>query len=359
VSFSYFPKGGYNLSKAAKICIIATGGTIASIEDPVSDSLRPSLRVEDLIETLPKSMSNIDVIKKDLFLIDSANMQPHHWQEISQSIQEVNDEHPELSGFVLTHGTDTMVYSASAVSLMVQDLGKPIAFTGSQIPSSVPWSDGSRNMLDAIRVASFADLGEACIVFNGEIHRPTRTKKVRVNSYDAFDSMDPTPLGVLSRDIVLFENRKKRTAPSPVFDMRLEPSVFLLKVFPGMSPNVISGIVDMGYQGMVIEGFGSGNIPNQENSLVDEIQKAVEAGCAVVISSQCAFGQAYPSLYEVSRAISEVSAISAYDMTSEAAFVKLAWILGHTKKAEEVQEMMMKNYVGEISSRSDVGFTAT
>jgi len=359
VSFSYFPKRGYSLSKAAKICIIATGGTIASIEGSTADSLGPSLRVEDLIETLPKSMSSIDVIRKDLFLIDSANMQPHHWQEIAESIKSVHDEHPELSGFVVTHGTDTMVYSASAVSLMVQDLGKPIAFTGSQIPSSVPWSDGPRNILDAIRVASFADLGETCIIFNGEIHRPTRTKKVRVDSYDAFDSMDPTSLGILSRDIVLFDDRKKRTTTNPTFDITLEPNVFLLKVFPGMEPNVISRIVDMGYHGIVIEGFGSGCIPSGENSLVEGIQEAVEAGCAVVISSQCAFGQVYPSLYEVSRAVAEVGAISAYDMTSEAAWVKLAWILGHTKKLNEIQEMMMKNYVGEISSRSDVGFTAT
>ncbi|TFG12909.1 asparaginase [Candidatus Thorarchaeota archaeon] len=347
------------MSEQAKICIIATGGTIASIEDPASDSLRPSLKVEDLVKTLPKAMSNIDIIRKDLFLIDSANMQPHHWQEISESIQSVHEDHPELSGFVITHGTDTMVYSASAVSLMVQELGKPIAFTGSQIPSSVPWSDGPRNILDAIRVASFADLGETCIVFNGEIHRPTRTKKVRVNSYDAFDSMDPTPLGVLSREIVLFEDRKKRTTANPTFDRRLDPNVFLLKVFPGMKPNVVSGIVEMGYHGLVIEGFGSGNIPSEENSLVHGIQEAVDAGCAVVISSQCAFGQAYPSLYEVSRASAEVGAISVYDMTSEAAFVKLAWILGRTKKLDEIQEMMMKNYVGEISFRSDVGFTAT
>jgi L-asparaginase type I len=296
-------------------------------------------------------MGNIGVVKRELFQLDSANAQPHHWQEIDSAIKEVNDESPELDGIVITHGTDTMVYSASAVSFMVQDFGKPIVFTGSQIPASTPWSDGPRNLIDALRVAAFGDLGETCIVFNGEIHRPTRAKKVRVMSYDAFDSVDPSPLGMLARDIILYEGRKKRVSLLPRFDTRLDDRVFLLKVFPGMPPGILSRIVDMGYHGIVIEGFGAGNIPTDENALTGAILQAISRDCFVVISSQCAFGQADPMAYEVGRAALDVGAMSAYDMTSEAALVKLSWVLGHTRDPDRVREMMLIDYAGELAFR--------
>ncbi|MFW9962964.1 MAG: asparaginase [Candidatus Sifarchaeia archaeon] len=333
-----------------KICLITTGGTISSIYDPSTQALRPGLSVEELLERLPKGMSNIEVIKKELFQLDSANAQPHHWQELSSAINEINEEIPDLHGIVVSHGTDTMTYSAAAVSFMVQDFGRPIVFTGAQIPASIPWSDGPRNLLDAIRVASFGDLGETCIVFNGEIHRATRAKKVRVNSYDAFDSMDPSSIGILARDIILYDNRKKRDhSLVPRFDNRLDDRVFLLKVFPGLPPQTLARIVDMGYHGIIIEGFGSGNVPTDENALTGGILQAIDQGCFVIVSSQCAFGQADLSIYEVGRAAMDVGAMSAYDMTSEAALVKLAWVLGHTHEADRVKEMMSINYVGEMS----------
>ncbi len=333
-----------------KICLITTGGTISSIYDPSTHALRPGLAVEELLNRLPKGMSNIEVIQRELFQLDSANAQPHHWQEIASTIKNINEEMPNLQGIVVTHGTDTMTYSAAAVSFMVQDFGRPIVFTGAQIPASVPWSDGPRNLLDAIRVAAFGDLGETCIVFNGEIHRATRAKKVRVNSYDAFDSMDPSSIGILASDIILYDNRKKREhGLVPRFDTRLDDRVFLLKVFPGFPPQALARIVDMGFHGIVIEGFGSGNVPTDENALTGGILQAIDQGCFVVVSSQCAFGQADLSIYEVGRAALQVGALSAYDMTSEAALVKLAWVLGHTHEPDRVKEMMNINYVGEMS----------
>ena len=336
--------------KNVKICLITTGGTISSVYDEGIRALRPGLTVDALLERLPKGMGNIEVIKRELFQLDSADAQPHHWQTIATAIKEVNEEIPDLQGIVVAHGTDTMVYSSAAVSFMVQDFGKPIVFTGAQIPASVLWSDGPRNLLDAMRVAAYGDLGETCIVFNGEIHRATRAKKVRVNSYDAFDSVDPSPIGLLSRNIVLYEGHKKRN-PSllPRFDTRLDDRVFLLKVFPGMPPQVLSRIIDLGYKGIVIEGYGSGNIPTEENALTGCISQAIDRDCFVVVSSQCAFGQADLSIYAVGRAAMDVGAMSANDMTSETAFVKLAWILGHTHEPDRVREMMGISYVGEIS----------
>ncbi|MFX1367719.1 MAG: asparaginase [Promethearchaeota archaeon] len=343
----------------AKVCLITTGGTISSIYDSTTHSLRPGLSVDELLGSLPKSMGEIEVVQRELFQLDSSNAQPHHWQEIASAVKEANDEIPDLQGFVITHGTDTMTYSAAAISFMIRDLGIPIVFTGSQIPATVPWSDGPRNILDALRVAAFGDVGETCIVFNGEIHRATRAKKLRVNSYDAFDSMDPIPLGVLARDIVLYENRKKRHNLVPRFDTRIDDRVFLLKVFPGLPPQTLLKIADMGYHGIVIEGFGSGNIPTEENSLTGAIQQVVSQGSFVVISSQCAFGQADLTIYDVGRAAAEVGAISAYDMTSEAALVKLAWILGHTHDRERVASMMAEDMVGELSPFSGAGIRGT
>ncbi|MFW9981909.1 MAG: asparaginase [Candidatus Thorarchaeota archaeon] len=329
---------------------MTTGGTISSVYDTGTQALRPGLTVEELLDRLPKGMGNVEVIQRELYQLDSANAQPHHWQTLASTIKEISEEIHDLTGIVVTHGTDTMTYSAAAISFMVQDFGKPIVFTGAQIPASIPWSDGPRNLLDAIRVAAFGDLGETCIVFNGEIHRATRAKKVRVNSYDAFDSMDPSPIGILSRDIVLYVGRKKRDhSLIPRFDTRLDDRVFLLKVFPGMPPQTLARIVDMGFHGIIIEGFGSGNIPTDENALTGGILQAIDQNCFIVISSQCAFGQADLSIYEVGRAAMDVGAMSAYDMTPEAALVKLAWVLGHTKESDRVEEMMSISYVGEMS----------
>lgn len=343
----------------AKICILSTGGTIASVYDSRIHALRPGLSVDSLLETLPKGLRNVQVATKEVFQLDSSNAQPHHWQEIAEAIKTTHEEIPDLDGIVITHGTDTMVYSASAISLMVQNFGKPIVFTGSQIPASVPWSDGPRNLIDAIRVAAFADVAETCIVFNGEIHRANRARKVRERSYDAFDSMDPTPIGVLARDIVLYEGRKLREQLVPRFDTRLDPQVFLVKIFPGFPPETITMIADRGYHGIVIEGFGSGNIPTDEKALTGAILKAVDQDCVVVISTQCAFGQADLSLYEVGRAALDVGALSAYDMTSETTLVKLMWCLGHTPEPDRVREMMLINYAGEISFSPGAGVRGT
>lgn len=336
-------------SETARVCLIATGGTIGSIYDSTSKALRPGLSVDALLESLPKGFRTVELEKREILQMDSANAQPHHWQEIASAIKHVNDELPELEGFVVTHGTDTMVYSASAVSFMLQDFGKPIVFTGAQVPAGIPWSDGPRNLLDSIRVAAFSNLGETCIVFNGEIHRATRTKKVRTNAYDAFDSIDPYSIGVIARDVVLYEGYRRKHNLVPRFDTRLDSRVFLLKTFPGMPPGILSKIVDMGFHGIVIEGFGSGNIPVEENSLLGAIRQAIDQGCFVVIGSQCAFGQADLSMYEMGHAAFSAGAISAYDMTSEAALVKLSWILGHTNDPTTVRQMMQHEYVGEFS----------
>ncbi len=334
---------------------MTTGGTISSVYDEEIQAYRPGVKIDALLSTLPPEFQRIELIKRELFEIDSANAQPHHWRRIATEVKEIHERIPDLDGIIILHGTDTMVYSASSLSFMVQDFGKPIVFTGSQIPASIPWSDGPRNLVDALRVAGWGDIGETCIVFNGEIHRANRTRKIRERALDAFDSVDGRPLGFLARDIVFYENRTPRHNLVPNFDTRMDDMVYLLKVFPGMRPSIIPRIVELGYHGIVIEGFGSGNIPTKENALTGAIKNALDEGVIVVMSTQCAFGQADLSLYAVGKAAQDVGALSAFDMTSEAAAVKLMWILGHTKNKESVREMMLTNYSGEITFSSTVG----
>jgi glutamyl-tRNA(Gln) amidotransferase subunit D len=152
----------------------------------------------------------------------------------------------------------------------------------------------------------------------------------------------------MAREISLYEGRRKRHNLVPRYDTKLDDRVFLLKVFPGIPPKILNRIMDLGYHGIVIEGYGEGSIPSEENALTGAISQAISLGSFVVVSSQCTFGQTDLSVYAVGRAAMEVGAMGAHDMTSEAAFVKLAWVLGHTRDPDEVREMMMTNYVGEV-----------
>ena len=153
--------------------------------------------------------------------------------------------------------------------------------------------------------------------------------------------------------------RTKRHNLIPRFDTRLDDRVFFLKVFPGIPPSIIPRIVDMGYHGIVIEGYGSGNIPTQENALTGPIKQAISAGRSVLMSTQCAFGQADLSLYEVGKSALDVGALSAHDMTSEAAVVKLMWIMGHTRNPDIIKKMILTNYIGEVTFSNGTGVRGT
>ncbi len=335
--------------------LLLTGGTIASLYDNEEGAFRPTATLDDMITILATKAFDIDIQSKSILALDSSNIQPKHWKIIAEEAYKIYDD---VDGIVVAHGTDTMAYSASAVAFMLQNLGKPIVFTGSQIPAVYPWSDAFRNLADAVRIAAKADLGEVVIAFNGEIHRATRARKIRERAFDAFDTMDPAPLGFLGRSIFLYSSHVHRSKNKPVLDTNLDESVFLLRLFPGMKPSIIEAIVNEGYKAIVIEGFGSGNVPIYENSLLPTIKKIVKDGITVVITTQCPYGQAEP-VYEVGKKIIEAGALSGYDMTSEAAVTKLMWILGHTKDPEEIKRELYTSYTGEISKESFAGFTGT
>ncbi|MFX0060825.1 MAG: asparaginase [Candidatus Hermodarchaeota archaeon] len=339
-----------------RILLLQTGGTIASSIDKETNSLKPSTTLEALLENLVSEDLNIELDVKNILNLDSSNFHPQHWQILARAIIK---DYDSVDGIVVTHGTDTMPYTASALAFMLRDLGKPIVLTGSQIPIIYSWSDARKNLADALRIAAYTDLAEVVIAFNGEIHRATRVKKVRERALDVFDSIDPTPLGFLSRDVMFYGNYRVRSDSKPYLDDKLDSHVFLLKMFPGLIPETIKAIMDVGHKALIIEGFGSGNVSIVGNSVIPVLKTIIDEGKTVVLSTQCAFGQAEPTLYEVGKKVIDIGGLSARDMPSEIAVVKMMWILGHTDDPKTIKEMLYTNYAGEVSEVSFAGLSGT
>ncbi len=334
------------MAKLPKIFIIGTGGTISA--KIVKGIWKPGeLTEENLLSMLPELKSMVRLETTTVFRMDSTNMQPEHWLTLAQIIYYKLDD---VDGIVITHGTDTMQHSASAISFLIQNLNIPVVFTGCQILPSDMGSDARRNLLDAIRVAANADLAESVIVFNGKIFRGNRTKKFREIEFNGFNCVGMRPLGLIEGDLMLTGEQLKRGNKKPVLVNKIEPNVALLKIFPGFNPKTVEYLIDSGIKGIVLEGYGPGNTPTEKRSLIPAIKRATERGVPVVITTQCVLGPSWAYVYEVGTKALDAGAIPGYDMLSETALVKLMWTLGQTKDLDKIKKMMLKNYAGEITS---------
>jgi len=335
------------------VLLLGTGGTITA--EISGNAWKPgSISVEELLSYLniKKELKNVRLTVKELFNIDSSDMQPEFWVQIAKAIYSEIKQN-DIDGVVITHGTDTMSYTASALSFLLQNLPVPIVLTGSQIPPSQPNSDARNNLLSAIRVATETNLGEVVIVFNNKIIRGNRAKKLDESGFDAFESIAVPPLGYvvdrikLRRGYIKKGNRRKLK----LYD-RIETKAALIKLYPGFDPKILYKLIDMGYKGFVIEGFGAGNIPINFNSLLPWIIRAKEEKLPVVISTQCIHGHEWALLYENGKKALKMGAIPAYDMISETALVKLMWVLGITSEINKIKRLMLKPIAGEISSKA-------
>ncbi|MHA2253030.1 MAG: asparaginase [Candidatus Kariarchaeaceae archaeon] len=329
-----------------KVVILGMGGTISSV---FSDKgFTPDKSTSELLALVPELSENYDIETREIMSIDSSNIQPENWVTLANSIYEEISRR-DIDGVVITHGTDGLSYSASAVALMVQRHGKPIVFTGSQIPLSIIGSDGRKNLIDAVRVAGEANLAENVIVFNSRILRSVRTLKLREYDLDAFECVDPAIIGDIAYSIHLHDPTViMRSSTSPRLNPELNPNCALLRVFPGMRPEMITNITKIGYEGLVLEGFGAGNVPIMQNSLLPAIRELTENNVPVVITSQCVFGST-ELLYETGKLASDAGAIQGLDLVSEVALIKLMQVLSRTKDLVEIEKFMQTNYVGEIN----------
>ncbi|WEG12857.1 asparaginase [Pullulanibacillus sp. KACC 23026] len=328
-----------------KILLLATGGTIASVER--SEGLVPGLSVEELLNFLPKS-SDSHVDGKILMNMDSTNLQPEQWVTIADA---VNRHYHDYDGFVITHGTDTLAYTSAALSYMLQDLEKPVVLTGSQVPISFSKTDAKKNVSDAIRFASEA-IGGVFVLFDGRVILGTRAVKMRTKSYDAFESINHPYVAYVNGNEVNYQWKPDRNSKTFTFKPNLCTDVFLLKLYPGMKPETFDFLKDL-YKGIIIESFGNGGLPFEGRSLLSKIKELTEEGMPIVITTQCLEEGEDLLLYEVGRKVAQYQVILSGDMNTEAIVPKLMWALGQTQSLEQVKQIIETPLAGDLTVKSD------
>ena len=302
--------------------------------------------LDDLFALVPELQTIATFDRVFITDIDSTNMTPALWVTIAKAIAERIDDY---DGFVITHGTDTMAYTASALSFLLQGLSKPVILTGAQMPlNDLHGSDAHNNLVFAGRFAT-EDVAEVAIFFGTELLRGNRARKFSQFDFDAFKSFNIPAIGKIGIRPKLADHRVRR-APRRLLPVvpKLAP-VFLLKYFPGMGPEIFAEIVKLKYRGIVIEGVGAGNLPSAPE-FQRAIRNVVKKGIPVVMTTQCIVGAAEMFIYEVGKIAEQCGAISALDMTPEAALTKLAWVLTQTKKLPEIKAAMQRSLVGEVGS---------
>lgn len=314
-----------------KILLIGTGGTIAS--EMSGDGLAPELTATELLHFVPRIASFCDVDCVQPFSLDSTNMRPENWLSIAAAIRQHYDDY---DGFVVTHGTDTMAYTAAALSYLIQRSPKPIVLTGAQKPIWFDSTDSKRNLTDAFLYAC-RGCGGVQIVFNGKVILGTRARKTFSKSFKAFSSVNYPDLAVL-QDEHLLQFIRNEDVDGPLFWDTLDPNVGLLKLIPGMDGAVADYMLRR-YDGLVIESFGVGGLP-EYGGFYDAVAQAAGQGKVVVMTTQVPNEGSDLTVYRVGgRLKRDLRLLEAYDMTTESAVAKLMWILGQTRDFPAVQRL--------------------
>ncbi len=333
------------------ISIISTGGTIASKIDYRTGAVTSQFDADDIIDAIPELAEVANIEGKLLYNILSENMKPELWTELSQCV--FDEITRGVDGVIITHGTDTMGYSAAALSFILK-VPVPVVFVGSQRSADRPSSDNVVNAVSAATVA-ISDIAEITAVMHENmsddvclVHRGTRLKKLHTSRRDAFKSVNAKPIARVhypSRELQLLDAYTSRGSCKISIKSTMEPKCALIKFYPGAEPYIIDHFLSLGYKGLVIEGTGLGHVSN------DWIPKIKMAGrnVPVVMTSQCSFGTVNDRVYDTGRDLLKAGIIEAGDMLSETALVKLMWILGQTTNPEEIRALMRANIAGEIS----------
>lgn len=330
-----------------KILLVTTGGTIVSLES--KDGLVPSNEGHDLLYYLGAMRDEYDITIDNIFNLDSSNIQPEEWIQLANKIDQEKDNY---DGIVITHGTDTMAYSASMLSFMLLGIEIPVVFTGSQLPINHPLSDAIMNLRCAFEMANTGH-GGVFVAFDRNIILGSRAVKVRTSGFNAFESINKLPVGISNSDGLTIHSFV--LPPKKEYQLRnkLDSHVFLLKLTPGTDPHILPAMAQLGCHGVVIEAFGSGGINFIRRDLVSMLDKMRVLDIPIVVCSQCLYDRSDLNHYEVGRKALEKGVISAYDMTSESAVTKLMWGLGQLKdqepRTEAMRELFENNLVGEIT----------
>lgn len=324
-----------------RIHLLTTGGTIAST--PGGQGLEPqrSSVMELALEQL-RNFYEIEV--EDVLCLDSSNITPEQWKLIAERIYEGREEY---DGIVVSHGTDTMAYTASAITFMLPNIDLPVVFTGSQLPLADMLSDGASNLRTAFAMAASGNPG-VFLAFDRKVMLGCRAVKVRASGFSAFESVNARYCAqVTTHGLVVDKTALPPRRGKAELRTQISPEVFLLKLTPGLKPAVIEMLAAMGYRGIVIEAFGLGGI-NVLHQGLRGIRRAVEDGISVVVTTQCLYDSANLQVYQVGNQLLELGVIQGRDMTSEAAMTKLMWAIGQGCSPEQIKEIFSRNLAGEV-----------
>ena len=325
------------------ILLLTTGGTIACVK--TEEGLKPSLSGEWLLSKIPEVKSECNITIKSILNIDSSNISASDWKIISSAIYEGLKE---FDGIVVTHGTDTMAYTTAMMSYMIQNINKPVVFTGSQIPIYEKGSDGVRNLLYAFKTA-MSDIKGVCIVFNGKIIRGTRAFKIHSLDEDAFVSCNNAYLGKVVDGQVVMNNFHYESKGELQLCNNICDNVFLLKLIPGIKSEITDFIVESNYKGVVVEAFGLGGIPSEYNDLLIKLKNLTTINkIPVIVVSQCVYDGTNLNVYKVGVDAEKCGLISGRDMSTEAAVTKLMWALGQSNDYEKIKIIINTDLSGEI-----------
>ncbi len=334
-----------------RICILNTGGTIGMVPTESGYAPKPGYMkdaIGRITELKDESMPMIDILEYDP-LLDSSNMSVKEWTKIAGSIRDLYDSY---DGFVVLHGTDTMSYTTSALSFALQELNKPVIFTGSQIPLCEIRNDGKENIIASVIIAASDKIHEVALFFGGKLFRGNRVTKISTDDLIAFDSPNYPPLATVGIDIKYNEQAimPPSTGEFSICPLKEVP-IGVLKFFPGMQFDIFENIMIEKLKGVVLEAFGAGNIPSYDENLPEIIRRAFDHGSIITVCSQCSQGTVLLGAYATSTPLKEAGAVSGYDMTTEAAVTKLYYLFSLGLDTEEVKRKMEENLRGELTRR--------
>lgn len=322
-----------------RIMLLATGGTIACTNG--NHGLEPTLHGRNLLEAIQAELP-CAVDAQDVFLMDSSNMQPEEWSALARAVDGALQSY---DGVVITHGTDTMAYTAAALSFMLAGVGKPVILTGSQLPLAHPLTDGRLNLLRAIH-AAMADISGVYVCFDNQLISGVRCVKTHTSSMNAFSSVNEPPAGYFDVEGLHIDHPQPYLPLEQPYRLRdgIDPRVFLLKLVPGTSPDVLRFVKTAAYRGLVIEAFGLGGLHYIRRNLVETLGQLVDSGIYVVVVSQCLYEKANLNVYEVGHGLVRDCILSGRDMTTEAAVCKMMWALAQEEPAKWLNHRLVGEY---------------
>lgn len=335
------------------ILIIYTGGTIGMVQKPATGMLAPVKfeHIQDEVPDLNRLGYNLHVVTFSP-PIDSSNMTPGVWVKIANTIER---NYNKYDGFVILHGTDTMAYTSSALSYMFENLDKPIVMTGAQLPIGILRTDGKENLITSIQIAAakrngMAIVPEVCVYFNSKLYRGNRISKRHADDFSAFASINYPSLANAGVEIKYFQENIHYSSNKGILKVRthFDENVVVLKLFPGMGRMVFESMLNIpGLKGVVLESFGSGNIPTNR-WMISLIKSAIKRKIIFLNITQCQGGAVNMGRYETGSELEMAGVVSGKDMTSEAAITKLMFLLGQDLEPEEIKWHLNKSLIGEI-----------